>query len=1516
MKRKVIISVLSTVLVLILAISLLTACNPKDEKTTFKVTYELGEYIGDGAAPQGAEVESEVTLPEVGVEWDGHTFAGWKAGEGEVHQPGETVEVTEDVTFTAQWDLNVYTVTYKPGDGTGENVVAQLAEGNITLADSKFTVPVANEIGEDDPYYYYQPYAFLGWTIEGDASGRVYLPGETYALGAGVTFVAKYVEGFVAKASDGVAKLVVEVEYDCEAGSMTGIKSATVYDVASVVSFAHIELDLEGYGELGYLPVKLAVDEEPEADDIFTLYVSPNDVDNTVVDGEDTREEVTVGLVLHYLKAAVNAKNYTFGGRVNVVAYAEDVEGETLFNEYIALNGESTVTFPTAAEISELCGVDFDENKINLYAYVVVDAQEEPIAAYEPGAEFDFSSNDSPVIFVYPVIEASSNIVISMYDSSYSYPDDDNYMVLNDDGTGVLVHKYVDYSLGESYSEASTQSENAFTYTMTAAATPEDENVFTITIGGKTYTGTYVVAHYDFENLEFVPFDVNVKIVAELEADNYSGDHAEKEPTKVKFGTGELEHFTVHFDIGDVEMYNPSVFADRLVEYYSKEFLPDVSSQIDQDGVEFLYWTVKEGDQSVHYEAFDEYLVTEDVTFVAIYHFLEEYTVHYDVGGYTGSKPHEDQHCFEGHTVGTLSEYQLDDYDHFILTGWRSEEGDTIPPGHSYTPTKKESTLTAIWTPAFHINYWVNGEINLENKLTADEVVADEGPGITYSTPHGTNFVGWFEADQSGNKTGAQPLGENEKASKDMNVVAVFEAFATKVQSIDDTSFYGEYVYSEGSNIFYAKISTEGVELSRGYMSYAPTEIFKLNEGNGINASSGYVLYDDNTAIHIFRYINVAALVEQALSKQTWEVYGGVRDGGFDFTFKDGKCTVKNDGECNDTVSYTISYDGKVTMENVNWGMDSPTSSVQVTVTFEGTTATIKIVSEDLKLTTQNTFTTTVTLPEVDGTVLNIAVDSDMNKPGETYHKIDAEFKTLNIYGREDIYMGSESVYAVSVDVKGEPELIHLIFDDWYGDPDSMLAVPTADGEYYKITLGSSYKTDYYFKLHANGTILRMYTLNNNSYEEWATFVADGVETVELEAALAGEWGTLNSEGYTLAFGFDGMGNAIVRYGQSVQDYPTTYTLDKEGNISLSADVYGNSSPQTFNLKLTVTDETTTLTVLSEAGYSGALTRSGDFISAAAKAQLKYKGTWESQDGRDYTFKLQLLLDGEGNGVLRVLSGDVALQTRQAFTYRLVENGGSYDIEFTLKEGKVTGTNNNKITLTLPGEIGEHIFTQTSEELQETVSPYEEALLNSQKEDWQYDDGEGTRWTFVFDGSQVSITAYAYSRYEGYDATGTIPYVVNADGTVTLNGKFYIDYENEDVEITISIVGKEATVSISISYYCNTSFTTTITQEVEPEEESDPFQDAIKGDWTMSDGDNNWSFSFDGVGSVTFSAKGYDYDAQDITATYTIDESGNVTFGNFVIGDRDDLEITGTITAEGELNLKFSSGGTYKCTKA
>ena len=118
-------------------------------KNTFKVTYTDGVDGEEIFADQSYDVKYDEATPEFNgtPARTGYTFLGW--------EPAVAEKVTEDVTYTAKWQINTYTVKYT--DGTGNQSV---------FADETYTVTH----GEATPAFKGSTertgYKFLGWNPE------------------------------------------------------------------------------------------------------------------------------------------------------------------------------------------------------------------------------------------------------------------------------------------------------------------------------------------------------------------------------------------------------------------------------------------------------------------------------------------------------------------------------------------------------------------------------------------------------------------------------------------------------------------------------------------------------------------------------------------------------------------------------------------------------------------------------------------------------------------------------------------------------------------------------------------------------------------------------------------------------------------------------------------------------------------------------------------------------------------------------------------------------------------------------------------------------------------------------------------------------------------------------------------------------------------------------------------------------------------------------------------------------
>lgn len=125
-----------------------------NESTNDKLVYVLKPNEGES---------SSFTLLESPTQ-ENFVFAGWSDGTN-TYQAGETIQVTSDMTLTAQFVDKSYTLTFNGGnDATGE-----MADQTITA--TEYTLPECTFIAPAGKY-------FSGWTIK----GTPYL----YAVGSGI----------------------------------------------------------------------------------------------------------------------------------------------------------------------------------------------------------------------------------------------------------------------------------------------------------------------------------------------------------------------------------------------------------------------------------------------------------------------------------------------------------------------------------------------------------------------------------------------------------------------------------------------------------------------------------------------------------------------------------------------------------------------------------------------------------------------------------------------------------------------------------------------------------------------------------------------------------------------------------------------------------------------------------------------------------------------------------------------------------------------------------------------------------------------------------------------------------------------------------------------------------------------------------------------------------------------------------------------------------------------------------
>ena len=118
---------------------------------TFNVTFDAGEGVSDPAAQTVTYGTAYGQLPTVSR--DGYTFAGWYDGEGQV-TAATVFDGTADVTLTARWTANAYTVTFDANGGTVDP-----ASMTVTFGEAFGTLPTPTRDG----------YAFAGWFLGEDS---------------------------------------------------------------------------------------------------------------------------------------------------------------------------------------------------------------------------------------------------------------------------------------------------------------------------------------------------------------------------------------------------------------------------------------------------------------------------------------------------------------------------------------------------------------------------------------------------------------------------------------------------------------------------------------------------------------------------------------------------------------------------------------------------------------------------------------------------------------------------------------------------------------------------------------------------------------------------------------------------------------------------------------------------------------------------------------------------------------------------------------------------------------------------------------------------------------------------------------------------------------------------------------------------------------------------------------------------------------------------------------------------
>ena len=157
---------------------------------TYTVTYDCnGGTSGCPDNVSGLLNNTNINLAAAPTK-TGYTFSGWKTGET-TYNAGAQYTVIGNVTFTAQWTIETYTITYKPGyEGPADITETKTYNVAYTIASNTF----AGETG----------HTFTGWK---DGDNKDYAPGDQYTTNAPLTLTAQW-----------TTATMYTVQFDCNGG--------------------------------------------------------------------------------------------------------------------------------------------------------------------------------------------------------------------------------------------------------------------------------------------------------------------------------------------------------------------------------------------------------------------------------------------------------------------------------------------------------------------------------------------------------------------------------------------------------------------------------------------------------------------------------------------------------------------------------------------------------------------------------------------------------------------------------------------------------------------------------------------------------------------------------------------------------------------------------------------------------------------------------------------------------------------------------------------------------------------------------------------------------------------------------------------------------------------------------------------------------------------------------------------------------------------------------------------------
>jgi hypothetical protein len=154
--------------------------------TTAQVIYESEGNPTSMPPAETIIVGNPYTLPDIIPERNFYTFTGWKLTAGTVTEesdsfnPGDTVTPQSGITLDAEWEQQMYTVSYDLNEGAGDFPEDTVAAGsNYTVTNQEPTLA---------------GHTFTGWLAGGDVDidGNTFMPNDSFTVLSDVLLTAQW----------------------------------------------------------------------------------------------------------------------------------------------------------------------------------------------------------------------------------------------------------------------------------------------------------------------------------------------------------------------------------------------------------------------------------------------------------------------------------------------------------------------------------------------------------------------------------------------------------------------------------------------------------------------------------------------------------------------------------------------------------------------------------------------------------------------------------------------------------------------------------------------------------------------------------------------------------------------------------------------------------------------------------------------------------------------------------------------------------------------------------------------------------------------------------------------------------------------------------------------------------------------------------------------------------------------------------------------------------------------------